>query len=94
MVRKNKDDQNKTKPRRRKRTIVATITLSFTVLFGKARLSSSQSSSPSFDNKVVQEKIIDDQKFCSLEDNDQKVILVKTGDSAPSGLPSPGRAIS
>ena len=30
----------------------------------------------------------DDQKFCSLEDNDQKVILVKTGNSAPS-VPTP-----
>ena len=61
------------------------------LLFGKTRLSSSQSSSPNFDNKVVQERIIDDQEFCSLEDNDQQVILVKTGDSAPSVPTSTGR---
>ena len=54
-------------------------------------MSSSQSSSPNFDNKVVQEKIIDDQEFCSLEDNDQQVILAKTGDSGPSVPTSPGR---
>ena len=38
----------------------------------------------SFDNKIVQERIIDNQKFCSLEDNNQQVILVKAGDNAPS----------
>lgn len=75
----------------RKRKIIATIALSLSLLFGKTRLSSSQSSSPNFDNKVVQEKIIDDQEFCSLEDNDQQVILVKTGDSGPSVPTSPGR---
>lgn len=61
------------------------------LLFGKTRLSSSQSSSPNFDNKVVQERIIDNQEFCWLEDNDQQVILVKTGDSGPSVPTSPGR---
>ena len=61
------------------------------LLFGKTCLSSSQLSSPNFDNKVVQEKIIDDQEFCSLEDNDQQVILAKTGDSGPSVPTSPGR---
>ena len=52
-------------------------------------MSSSQSSSPNFDNQVVQERIIDDQEFYSLEDNDQQVILAKSGDSgAPSNVPS------
>ena len=27
--------------------------------------------------KVVQERIIDDQKFCSLEDKDRQIILTK-----------------
>ena len=35
-------------------------------------------------NQVYQERLISDQEFNSFEDNDQKVILVKTGDSAPS----------
>ena len=61
------------------------------LLFGKTRLSSSQSSSPNFDNKVVQERVIYDQWFCSLEDNDQQVILAKTGDSGPSVPTSPER---
>ena len=36
-------------------------------------------------NQVYQERLISDQEFNSFEDNDQKVILVKTGDSGPSG---------
>ena len=75
----------------KKRKIIVTISLSLSLLFGKTRLSSSPSSSPNFDNKVVQEKIIDDQEFCLLEDNDQQVILAKTGDSGPSVPTSPGR---
>ena len=88
---KRETNQNKIRHPGRKRKIIATIALSLSLLFGKTRLSSSQSSSPNFDNKVVQEKIIDDQEFCLLEDNDQQVILVKTGDSGPSVPTSPGR---
>jgi hypothetical protein len=88
---KRETNQNKIRHPGRKRKIIATIALSLSLLFGKTRLSSSQSSSPNFDNKVVQERIIDDQEFCSLEDNDQQVILVKTGDSAPSVPTSTGR---
>ena len=88
---KREPNQNKTRHPGRKRKIIATIALSLSLLFGKTRLSSSQSSSPNFDNKVVQEKIIYDQEFCSLEDNDQQVILAKTGDSGPSVPTSPGR---
>ena len=84
-------NQNKIRHSGRKRKIIATITLSLSLLFGKARLSSFQSSSPNFDNKVVQERIIDDQEFCSVEENDQQVILAKTGDSAQSVLTSTGR---
>ena len=84
---KRETNQNKIRHSGRKRKIIATIALTLSLLFGKTRLSSSQSSSPNFDNKVVQEKIIDDQ----LEDNDQQVILAKTGDSGPSVPTSPGR---
>ena len=84
-------NQNKTRYPGRKRKIIATIALSLSLLFGKARLSSSQSSRPNFDNNVVQERIIDGQEFCSLKDNDQQVILAKTGDSGPSVPTSPGR---
>lgn len=75
----------------KKRKIITTIILLWTLLFGKTRLSSPYSSSPNFDNKVVQERITDDQEFCLLKDNDQQVILVKTGDSAPSVPTSTGR---
>ena len=88
---KRETNQNKIRHPGRKRKIIATIALSLSLLFGKTRLSSSQSSSPNFDNKVVQERIIDDQEFWSLEDNDQQVILAKTGDSGPSVPTSPGR---
>ena len=36
-----------------------------------------RSSSPNFDNLVVQERIIDDREFNSLEEDDQQVILAK-----------------
>ena len=39
-------------------------------------------------NQVYQERLLSDQEYNSFEDNDQKVILVKTGDSAPS-VPTP-----
>ena len=90
-LKKRETNQNKIRHPGRKRKIISTIALSLSLLFGRTRLSSSQSSSPNFDNKVVQEKIIDDQEFCSLEDNDQQVILAKTGDSGPSVPTSPGR---
>ena len=83
-LKKRETNQNKIKHPPRKRKIIATIALSLSFLFGKTRLSSSQSSSPNFDNKVVQERVIYDQWFCSLEDNDQQVILVKADYSSPS----------
>ena len=88
---KRETNQNKIRHPGRKRKIIATIALSLSLLFGKTRLSSSQSSSPNFDNNVVQERIIDGQEFCSLKDNDQQVILAKTGNSGPSVPTSPGR---
>jgi len=42
-------------------------------------------------NQVYQERLLSDQSFNSFEDNDQKVILVKTVDSAPSVPTSLGR---
>lgn len=47
---------------------------------------------PGNNNQVYQKRLLSDQKFNSFEDNDQKVILVKIGDSAPSVPTSPGRA--
>ena len=84
---KRETNQNKIRHPDRKRKISTTIALSLSLLFGKARLSSSQSSSLNFDNKVVQERIIDDQEFCSFEENDQQVILVKNNSSSPTVRP-------
>ena len=79
---KPKGNQNEIKPSGRKQKIFTTILLSLNLLFGKARLSFSRSSSPNFDNLVVQERVIDDREFNSLEENDQQVILVK-GENNP-----------
>jgi len=65
------------KPRGRKRKIFATIGLSLSLLFGKARCSSSQSSSPNFGNQEVHQRVIDDREFNLLKENDQQVILAK-----------------
>jgi hypothetical protein len=46
---------------------------------------------PGNNNQVYQERLLSGQEFNAFEDNDQKVILVKTGDSAPSVPTSPGR---
>ena len=90
-LKKRETNQNKIRHPGRKRKIIATIALSLSLLFGKTLLSSSQSSSTNFDNKVVQERVTYDQWFCSLKDNDQQVILAKTGDSGPAVPNSPGR---
>ena len=90
-LKKRETNQNKIRHPGRKRKIIATIALSLSLLFGKTLLSSSQSSSPNLDNKVVQERVTYDQWFCSLKDNDQQVILAKTGDSGPAVPNSPGR---
>ena len=83
-IKKRETSQNKIRYSSRKRKIIAMTPLSWILLWGKTRLSSSQSSSPNFDTKVVWEKIIDDQEFCSFEDNDRQMILTKIGDSEPS----------
>ena len=46
---------------------------------------------PGNNNQVYQQRLLSDQEFNSFEDNYQKVILVKTGDSSPSVSTSPGR---
>jgi hypothetical protein len=46
---------------------------------------------PANNTQVYQEKLLSDQEYSSFEDNEQKVILVKTGDSSPSVPTSPGR---
>ena len=94
IFKKRKDNQNKIKPRGRKRKIFATIALALSLLFGKPRLSSSQSSSSNFDTQTIQERVINDRDF---EDNDQQVVLVKyEGNSVtpptnhgPSNFPTP-----
>ena len=94
---KRETNQNKIRHPGRKRKIIATILLPLSLLFGRGQVSSSQSSDPNFDNKLVQERIIDDQEFCSLEDNDQQVILAKAEGNpvtpltnrGPSNFPTP-----
>ena len=59
------------------------------LLFGKPRSSSSQSSSPNFDNQTIQEKVINDRDVNLFEGNDQQVILVgRYSSGTPSNLPS------
>ena len=87
IFKKLKDNQNKIKPPGRKRKIVTTIALLWILVFGKARLSSSQSSSPNFGNQEVHQRLIDDREFNLLEENDQQVILAK-GESNPITPPT------
>ena len=91
IFRKRKRNQNKIKPRSRKRKIFATITLVLSLLFGKPRLRSSQSYSPNFENQTIYERVLNERDFNCFEDNDRQVILVKTGDNAPSVPTSPVR---
>ena len=89
IFKKCKDNPNKIRGIKRK--ILVTVLLTLSLLFGKPRSSSSQSLSPNFDNQTIQEKVINDRDVNLFEDNDQKVILVKTGDSSPSVPTSSGR---
>jgi hypothetical protein len=94
-----KGNQNKIKPPGRKRKIFLTISLSLSLLFGKPRLGSSQSSSPNFGNQEVHEIVIDDREFNSLEKNDRQIILAKAEGNpitpspltnrGPSNFPTP-----
>ena len=97
IFKKLKGNQNKMKRPGRKRKIVTTIALSLSLLFGKPRLSSSQSSSPNFGNQEVHQRLIDDREFNLLEENDQQVILAKgegnpitpPTNRGPSNFPTP-----
>nr|ULD16169.1 hypothetical protein [Cylindrotheca closterium]ULD16254.1 hypothetical protein [Cylindrotheca closterium] len=67
----------------KKRNLIASLTLSLSLMFSKPRLNYSQLSSPNFGNKVAQVKFIDDKEFWSLEDNDESlVILIKNQSSS------------
>ena len=92
---KYRNNKNKIKPKGRKRKIFATIVLALSLLFGKSRLSSSQSPSSNFDNQTIQERVINDRDV--IEDNDQQVILAKAEGNpvtpptnrGPSNFPTP-----
>lgn len=59
------------------------------LLFGKARLTYSQSSSSNFYNQTIHEKSINDRDVNSFEGNDRQVILVGHNSSGnPSNVPS------
>mgnify|MGYP000057444553 CR=1 FL=1 len=97
ILKKRKDNQNKIKPSGRKRKIFATIALVLNLLFGKSRLSSSQSPSPNFGNQEVHQRLIDDREFNLFEENDRQVILAKADGNpvtpptnrGPSNFPTP-----
>nr|QUS63746.1 hypothetical protein [Haslea silbo] len=96
-MKKRKGNSNKIKPPGRKRKIVITIILSLSLLFGKARLSSSQSPNSNFDNQIIHERVINDRDLNSFEDNDRQVILAKAEGNpvtpptnrGPSNFPTP-----
>lgn len=67
---KHENDQNKTKPSYRKRTIFATITLALSLRFGKSCLSSSQSLSSNFDNKNNSKIGVNERDVNLFENND------------------------
>ena len=78
---------NMIKPRRRKRTIFATIALALSLRFDKSCLSSSQSLSSNFDNQTIQKRVINDPEVNLFENNDQQVILVRNNSSSPTVRP-------
>ena len=97
LFKKRKGNQNKIKPPGRKRKIITTIALSLSLLFGKARLSSSQSPSSNFYNQTIHERGINDREVNSFEDNHRQVILAKAEGNpvtpptnrGPSNFPTP-----
>jgi hypothetical protein len=66
IFKKRKGRQNKIKSSGRKRKVLTAIALILSLLFGKPRLSFSRSSSSNFDNKVVQERVLEEREFNSL----------------------------
>ena len=89
--------KNKNKPSGKKRKLLTTIALILSLLFGKPRLSSSQSPSSNFDNQTIHERVINDRDVNSFEDNDRQVILAKAEGNpvtpptnrGPSNFPTP-----
>lgn len=77
MFKKHKNNQNRNKPLGKKQKILTTIALTLSLLFGKSRLSSFQSSSPNFSSQEGHQRIKDNQEFNLIEGNDQQVILTK-----------------
>ena len=86
----------------KKRKILMSGALYWKLVFGQANVVSAQPYIFNDKSPVVQERLLSDQEFNSFKDNDQKVILVKTGDSSPSvpastgpgqpsNFPTPGR---
>jgi len=69
--------RRKTKPAGRKRKIVLTIALSLSLLFGKARVSSSPSRSSKFNNQEVHQRLINDRELSIIRDNSCQGILAK-----------------
>jgi hypothetical protein len=94
IFKKRKDNQNKIKPPGRKRKIITTLALSLSLMFGKAQLSSSQSSSPNFGNQEVHQRLIDDREFNLLEENNQQVILAKGEGQGNPITPPTNRGLS
>jgi len=92
IFKKPKDSINKTKltkPKGRKRKIFTTIALGLSLLFGKSRSVSFQSSSPNFDNQTIHGKVISNRNFNFFEYKDRQIILVKGYRSGnPSNVPS------
>lgn len=97
-----KKRKNKIKPRGRKRKIFANIVLTLSLLFGRLRLSSSQSPRSNFDNQTIQERVINYRDVNLFEENlfeenDQQVILAKAEGNpvtpptnrGPSNFPTP-----
>jgi len=99
IFKKFKRNQKKIKSSGRKRKIITTIALALTLLFGRARFSSSQSSSSNFGNQEVHQRLIDDREFYLLEEeeNNESVILAKgegnpiipPTNRGPSNFPTP-----
>ena len=75
-----KRNQSRLKPPDRKRKVLTTVVLIFSLFLGKPRLSSSRSSRPG--NQVTHERVIGDREFNSLEVNDRQVILAKNSGEA------------
>jgi hypothetical protein len=75
LFKKRKGKPKKIKTLGRKRKILTTIILSLSLLFGKARLSSSQPRNSNFDNQTIHERVTNDPYVNSFVENDRQVVL-------------------